>query len=67
MFIDPIIVDWAILLGASFAAFMVGKTLSDIRKDDVIENTILFLVENKLVKWKHDENGEIELLPIDDK
>lgn len=67
MFIDPIIVDWAILLGASFCAFMVGYTYNNISRDSIIENTILFLVENKLVKWKRDQNGEIELLPIDDK
>jgi hypothetical protein len=36
------------------------------KSDEVVENTIDYLIENRLVKWREDENGEIELLQIDE-
>jgi hypothetical protein len=58
---------WLLLGAASIAAFMVGKHWNARNDDLIIENTIMFLVDNGLVRWKRDENGEIELLPIDEK
>lgn len=66
MFIDPIIIQWLIFLAASVCSFMIGYSANNVSKDKIIETTILWLVDNKLVKWKKDENGEIELLPLDD-
>ena len=36
------------------------------KADQAVENTIDYLIENRLVKWREDENGEIELLQIDE-
>lgn len=58
---------WILMAGASICAYMIGRHMSLRDNDLVIENTIKFLVENELVKWKYDENGEIELLPLDEK
>lgn len=66
MFIDPIIIQWLIFFAASACSFMIGYSVNNMSKDKIIETTILWLVDNKLVKWKKDENGEIELLPLDD-
>lgn len=36
------------------------------RNEEVVSNTIDYLIENKLVRWKENEDGEIELLEIDE-
>jgi hypothetical protein len=45
---------------------MIGYLINNASQDKVIETTILYLVDKKMVKYKKDENGEIELMPIDD-
>jgi len=66
MFLE-LYVDWPMVLfytvGTIFGLW-VGRKM---KSDEVVENTIDYLIENKLVRWKQDENGEIELLQIDDK
>lgn len=60
-------IDWYMLLfytvGTIFGLW-IGRKM---KSDEVVENTIDYLIENRLVRWKEDENGEIELLEIDDK
>lgn len=65
MFIDPIIIQWLLLAAASGCAFMIGIVWSDNRKDEIIENTIIYLVDNNYLKAKK-VDGEIELLPLDE-
>ena len=36
------------------------------RNEEVVSNTIDYLIENRLVRWKENEDGEIELLEVDD-
>ena len=59
-------VDWHMLafytIGTIFGLW-VGRKM---KTDDAIANTIDFLIENNLVRWREDKNGEIELLEIDD-
>ena len=66
MFLE-LYVDWYMLAfyvcGTLFGLW-VGRKM---KSDEVVENTIDYLIENRLVRWKEDENGEIELLQIDDK
>jgi len=45
---------------------MIGKSITQNSQDLIIEKTIMYLVENNLVRWKKDENGEIELLRLDE-
>jgi hypothetical protein len=65
MFIDPIIIQWLLLAAASACAFMIGIVWSDNRKEEIIENTIIYLLENNFVKGKK-VDGEIELLRLDE-
>lgn len=60
-------IQWLLIASASFCAFMIGKAISKRNSDELIENTIQYLIENKFVRWKRDENGEIEIIPIDEK
>lgn len=36
------------------------------KADQAVENTIDYLIENRLVRWREDENGDVELLQIDE-
>jgi len=65
MFIDPIIISWLLLAAASFAAFMIGMSYSNAKKEDVIENTILWLIDNNMINAKK-VNGEWEILELDE-
>ena len=65
MFIDPIIIMWGLLAGASVAAFMIGKYWSMRDRDMAIEDTIVYLVENNFVRSSKID-GEIELIPLDE-
>ena len=59
-------IDWYMILfytvGTIFGLW-VGRKM---KSDEVVNNTIDYLIENRLVKWREDENGEIELLEIYD-
>lgn len=67
MIISTTMVLWILFAAASVCAFMIGRQTYYMSRDEVIESTIMYLVENNLVRWKKDENGEIELLRLDDK
>ncbi len=60
-------VMWGLLFAASGAAFMIGRSLEFKTQNDIIEKTIMFLVDQGLVNWERNEDGEIELLPVDEK
>ena len=66
MFIDPIIISWSLLACASAAAFMIGKSWSDSQKEEVIENTILYLIHNNMVRAEKTADGEWEILELDE-
>lgn len=65
MFIDPIIIQWALIGGASFAAFMIGLGWSKNSKEAAINDTIIYLIENNFVKSRL-VDGEHELIPLDE-
>jgi len=60
------VILWLLFASASASAFMIGKSITQNSQDLIIEKTIMYLVENNLVRWKKDENGEIELLRLDE-
>jgi len=66
MFIDPIIISWLLLAGASFAAFMIGLSYNNNKKEEVIETTLLWLIDNNMINAKK-VNGEWEILELDEK
>jgi hypothetical protein len=52
--------------GLLACGFVIGKRYGEGLKDETIERTIDYLIENNFVKWKKVEN-EIELIPLDKK
>lgn len=67
MYIDPSLISWILISGASFCAFMVGMCVQAWRKDSVINDTIMYLIENNFINAEKDHNGEWEIIPLDDK
>ena len=65
MFIDPIIIQWILILLASGCAGMLGFLFSENRKDAIIENTITYLVDNGFIHAKKID-GEIEILKLNE-
>lgn len=65
MYIDPIILNWALILGASFCAFMVGRLLYQQTEDEVIEKTVLYLIQNNFIRAQKTPDGEWEILDLD--
>jgi hypothetical protein len=63
--IDPVMVSWLIIVGASFCTFMVGKEWSKKDQEVIIEDTIMYLIENNFIKAKRN-NGEWEIMDLDD-
>lgn len=66
MYIDPTLVSWLIIGGASFCAFMIGKLITEKKLEDQIEDTIDFLIENNFVKARKNLSGEWELETLDE-
>ena len=62
MFIDPII----IMTAGAFCAFMVGFHWARRSDDEVIANTITYLAENNFVRSYENEDGELELIKLDE-
>lgn len=67
MIISTTMILWTLFAAASVCCFMIGKEFQNQSRNEVIDLTIMYLVNNNLVRWKKDENGEIELLELDDK
>lgn len=66
MYLDPTIVSWLLIGGASVCAFMIGR--HSIRNtEQVIEDTILYLIHNNYVKAHKTAEGEWDLIPLDEK
>lgn len=66
MYIDPTIINWLLIGAASVCAFMVGWLWNSAKNEEIIENTILYLVENGFVKAKRGSDGEIEIIPLNE-
>lgn len=64
MYLDPTIVSWLLIGGASFTAFMIGRSWTRYNQDLIIENTIKYMIDNGFVKWKM-VDGELEIIPLD--
>lgn len=54
------------MAAASFAAFMIGLSYSNSKKEEVIENTLLWLIDNNMINAKK-VDGEWEILELDEK
>tara|TARA_R110002167_G_scaffold82612_2_gene225338 strand:- start:1953 stop:2159 length:207 start_codon:yes stop_codon:yes gene_type:complete len=58
-------VQWILLIGVSISAFMIGKNYATMKMEEVIEHTILALIEQRMIKAKRDASGEYEIFEYD--
>ena len=66
MIVSTTVILWLLFGAGALCAYMIGKQTQYMSRDEVIESTIMYMVENNLVKWQRDAKGEIELLEIDE-
>jgi hypothetical protein len=64
--IDPHIISWLLIGGASLCAFMIGREVQSGKDEQIIESTISYLCDNNYVKHKVLDDGEIELIKLDE-
>ena len=58
---------WITLLGSCICWYAIGKIRGSKSQEEVIDSTITYLIHENFIRWKRDENGEIEILTIDEK
>ncbi len=58
-------VQWVLLIGVSISAFMIGKNYATMKMEQIIEHTILALIEQRMIKAKKDASGEYEIYEYD--
>jgi magnesium-transporting ATPase (P-type) len=66
MFIDPTLISWILILATSLCAFMIGRSWDKMNREEIIENTIQYLIDNNFIKAKK-INGEWEIIELDEK
>ena len=66
MFIDPITLNWILIGAASLCAGMIGYHFGRKSDEVVIANTITYLTQEGFVKSYENEDGELELIKINE-
>lgn len=66
MYIDPIMFNWILISAASGCAGMIGYYLGRGRSEETIADTITYLAQEGFVKSFENENGELELVKLND-
>lgn len=66
MYIDPITIQWLIIGGAAFCAFMIGKLLGEKKLEDQIEDTIEYLIQEGFIKARRNGLGQWEIEKFDE-
>lgn len=61
--ISPVLVQWLLISAASFCTFMIGFSIGKGNRLQVIESTIMYLIENNYVKSRK-RDGEIDIVPL---
>lgn len=63
---NPEIAKWILLSLASVCAFMIGYLWSNKKQEEIVENAIVYLCDQGFIKHRTDENGDTEILRIDE-
>ena len=66
MFIDPITLNWILIGAASLCAGMIGYHFGRKSDEIVIANTITYLSQEGFIKSYENEDGELELIKINE-
>lgn len=61
------IIMWGLLFAASGTAFMIGVNIAHNRTERTIADTIDFLIANDYLRHRKLSDGDIELIPFDEK
>lgn len=64
-FTDPLFLTVFVGGGIFLVSYMLGKSAGEGDRDQTIQTTIMYLINERYVKAKRDKNGEWELLPFD--
>ena len=65
IFTDPLFLTVLIGGGIFAISYALGKSAGEGERDQTIETTILYLINERYVKAKRDQTGEWELIPFD--
>jgi len=65
MYVDPYWIGWLLITAASACAFVIGYLYNNNTKDEIINNTILYLISHNYVKGEL-INGEWDIIPLDE-
>ena len=66
MYIDPVTLNWILIAGASVCAGMVGYSYASRQNEETIADTITFLAKEGFVKSYENEDGELELIKLNE-
>jgi len=65
-FTDPLFLTVLVAGGIFAVSYTLGKVAGEGARDQTIENTILYLINERYVKAKRDRSGEWELIKFDE-
>ncbi len=57
---------WIILAGACGCTFMIGRLLGERKVEQTVDTTLEYLMHNNMIRWQKREDGEIEILTLDE-
>ena len=63
--IDPTVIQWLCIAGVSVCAFMIGRAYQDRSNETIIEDTIVYLIENNFLRARK-KDGEYEIIALDE-
>jgi hypothetical protein len=66
MYIDPIVFNWILIGAASGCAAIIGYYIGTKSNEEAIADTITYLAQEGFVKSFENENGELELIKINE-
>jgi len=59
-------INMIFILATSACAFMIGRSWAISSSEEIVENTIEYLIENNFIKAKRLDDGEWEIIKIDE-
>lgn len=67
MYVEPTMISWLLILGASLCAFMIGREWSRRNNEATIEEAINYLCDEGFIKHKVLPDGQVEIIRFDEK
>jgi len=65
--LDPLTSTMIVAGTIFYCAYQIGRGDKNQHRDEIINNTMIYLCKSGYVKWRKDEHGEIELIPLNEK